>query len=94
MSEIVIYIDANTQILYENNSFKSNKGVEVERLNELVKNTSVKPLMGKGVVLHTDAIFVLSVEKEDSERLLKELQSLTFINGAYIKAQAEEPYDD
>lgn len=96
MSEIVVYISVASQIIFEDNSFKYINGEEVENINTIVKNNSiiVKPLMGKNTLSDTDAIFSLRVKSKDSEKVLKDLQSLDFVNGAYIKAQSEEPFEE
>ena len=93
MIEIVVYIDALIQMEYVDNSFISNNKEYTSQINSVTSNQeiSVKQLTGKTPVSESDSIFILSTQSQDTSQLLKDLQSLSFVNGAYIKPQAEEP---
>lgn len=96
MSEIVVYIDSSAQIVYQDGFFRSEVQGSAEKINELLanKDVTVKQLTGKDVVSKTDSIFLVTLNSKYTKEVLKELQSLSFVNGAYVKAQAEEPSMD
>ena len=93
MIELTLYVDAAIQLSFADGVFESKIQQHADALNRLIsgKQVSVRKLGGKKVISKTDTIFYLTVDEKHSEKLVEDLQELSFVNGAFIKPEAEEP---
>jgi len=93
MNEIVIHINSAIDMSYKDGSFNSPSKKYADELNKILtgKKVLVRKLGGQHTVSETDSIFYLSVKEEHTKQILEKIQSLSFVNGAYVKVHAEEP---